>query len=100
MFALFVELNTKPDTHQRVDDLLRAMVATADAEPGVVVYAVNRPAERPDTFLLYELYRTRGDCEAHLQLPVIADALAQFETLLASPPNVTFCESAYLTAIR
>ena len=71
----------------------------ADAETGVVFCAVDRPDGRANTFFLYELYRTRAGWEEHLQISVIADALRQFETLLAIPPKITFCQGAFVTGV-
>lgn len=99
MFVLVVQLEAKPDSVKKLELLLKSMVELAAQEEGVVFYSVNRPQERQNTFLLYELYKTRSDWEAHLQLPLIKAALQEFESLLLTPPTITFCEPVFSTNV-
>lgn len=99
MFALFVELEAKPDCLERLEGLLKSMVELSEQESGTVYYSVNRPQERHNTFMLYELYRDRADLETHLQTPLLQEALQQFETLLMQPPKITPCNTVFTTRL-
>ncbi|CDX25030.1 hypothetical protein MPLB_630016 [Mesorhizobium sp. ORS 3324] len=45
--------------------------------------AVHRRKEDPNAFVVYELYRDAGACDAHLASPPVKQALERFETLLS-----------------
>jgi quinol monooxygenase YgiN len=55
-------------------------------------YAVHRQQADADALVLYELYRDRAAWEAHMALPAVQAVLQQFDTLLAQPPRLVFCD--------
>lgn len=99
MFVLLVELEAKTKSLQRLETVLKSMVELSEKEDGILYYSVNRPQERQNAIVLYELYKNRKAWEAHLQLPLIQEALSQFETLLAVPAKITFCETIFTTSL-
>lgn len=65
MFIVHVSVHVKPD---RIDDFKAATAANHRAslkEPGVLRFDVIQERERPDRFLLVEVYRTDEDPARH-----------------------------------
>lgn len=89
---LLVELQARPESCAPLLGLLAELTEIAATEAGVLVYAVNRCQDSATRFVLYELYRSRADWEAHLQLPGVKHALARFPELLAEEPRLVFGE--------
>ncbi|WP_295008491.1 putative quinol monooxygenase [uncultured Dechloromonas sp.] len=89
---LLVELQARPECCEELMALLEALTEIAATEAGVLVYAVNRSQDTPTHFVLYELYRSRAEWEAHLQLTGVKQALARFPELLTEEPKLLFGE--------
>lgn len=65
MFIVHVFIQVKPAD---VDDFIDATLKNAKAsvhEPGVIRFDVLQEKERPDHFLLVEVYRTKDDTARH-----------------------------------
>ena len=92
MLVLVVELKARPECRARLETVLRELVRTASSEAGILCYTVQQPEDRPETFILYECYRDRTAWQEHLALAAVSAALKEFETLLAAPAKVTFCQ--------
>lgn len=99
MFLLLAELNAKPSTASEVEFLLRELTSVARHEAGNMVYAVHRTRDTPNHFILYELYKDRNACDAHLASLPVQQALAKFESLLDVPPRIVFCDTVASTGI-
>jgi autoinducer 2-degrading protein len=73
VIALFVTLDVRPE---RRDDFLAAITAQGAAslerEPGCLHFDVCEDAERPNRFLLYEVYEDEAAFDAHGQTPHFA----------------------------
>jgi quinol monooxygenase YgiN len=97
MIALHAELRVGPEHHEQVLLELRALLALAAKEPDNLTYAIHRDG---DTLVLYELYRDRAACDAHLASPPVVAALSAFGDLLLEPPRVRITEllDAHLAA--
>lgn len=100
MFALLVELEAKADASETLETLLQAMLAASAGEPGTLLYCVHRVQQSHTRFALYELYRDEAAFAAHLQSAPIQQAMAQFDTLLQSPPRVTRCDQLWSTSAQ
>ena len=50
----------------RVREVLARMSGPSRLEPGCLVYRIQQKEDDPCVFLLYEVYRSRSDYEAHL----------------------------------
>lgn len=93
MFLLLAELNAKPSAAQEVEGILRELVGVARAEPGNLAYAVHRQQDKPDAFVVYELYQDRAACDLHLASRPVQQALQRFDALLAGAPRIVFCNT-------
>jgi quinol monooxygenase YgiN len=94
MIALHAELRVGPEHHNHVLFALQALLALAAKEPDNLIYAIHRDDDR-DTLVLYELYRDRAACDAHLASPAVVAALSAFSDLLLEPPRVQITELLY-----
>lgn len=99
MFLLLVELEANPVFFGELESVLRTLVSVSGLEAGTVYYAVHRPQEQQNIFLLYELYKDRAAWDTHLQSEPVQIALKQFEKMLARPPKITFCDTVSTTNI-
>lgn len=93
MFLLLAELNARPEAAQEVEGMLQGLTEVARGEPGNLVYAVHRQQDNRAAFVLYELYRDRAACDAHLASEPVQRVLQRFDTLLAAPPRIVFCDT-------
>ena len=71
MIVLMADYYTKEGKDDEVAAVLREMSAfcNSDQEPGCAMYIVNRAADDPRHFLLYEQYVDQAALEAHTQTP-------------------------------
>ncbi|NMM26539.1 MAG: antibiotic biosynthesis monooxygenase [Glaciimonas sp.] len=99
MFVLLVELEANPGFSGELENILRSLVNVAEKEAETVFYAVHRPLDSANSFVLYELYKDRSAWDAHLQSELVQKELKQFEALLAVPPKITFCETILTTSL-
>ncbi|HYD60734.1 MAG TPA: putative quinol monooxygenase [Noviherbaspirillum sp.] len=99
MLVLVVELEANPAFCEELESMLRSMVDASGQEAGTIFYAAHRVPERNNVFVLYERYKDRAALDMHLQSTVIQHALKRFETMLATPPKITFCETIATTAL-
>ncbi|NOU27702.1 MAG: antibiotic biosynthesis monooxygenase [Polyangiaceae bacterium] len=89
MISLHVELVAREGAENDVAKVLAGLRAETAGEAGSVVYAVHRKVDAPRVFLLYELYRDRAACEAHLATAAVTSALRRFSELLEGPPRIS-----------
>jgi quinol monooxygenase YgiN len=69
MYCLVARLVAREGEDEVVAAGLAANEADSRQEPGVVEWIVYRSTEDPRRFLLYELYGSAADLEAHRQTP-------------------------------
>lgn len=69
MLVVVARYKARPGNGDAVAQALRSVVGASREEPGCVLYTVNRSADEPDEFLLYERYGDERDLEAHRQTP-------------------------------
>ncbi|HET8869635.1 MAG TPA: putative quinol monooxygenase [Aquabacterium sp.] len=100
MHVLIVELNAKPEMRAELAALLERMTEVAGNEPGVVFYGVNQSRDARDHFVLCEMYEDEAAFNAHVQLPEIQLALAQFDSMLAEAPIIKRCDGLFATALQ
>lgn len=68
---------------ERIEALLRAVVAAAPAEPGCLAYIGHRDPGDARIFLLYEQYRDRAAYDAHMAAPYVQAAIDEGVPLLS-----------------
>ncbi|MBO9537208.1 putative quinol monooxygenase [Herbaspirillum sp.] len=98
MFVLLVELETDAARAAELESVLRSLAASARAEPGILFYAVQRPQGDPGRFILYEYYADKAAWETHLQYAPAKEQLDRFDSLLAAPPKLTFCDAVAISS--
>ncbi len=64
----------------------------SDAEPGCLMYIVNRNTENPRHFLIYEQYADQDALAAHLETPKAKDTLLAQEIPLLKHRERSFWE--------
>lgn len=77
----------------RGDDLWRAveeMFATAEQEPGTLVYAAHRDRDDADAVVMYELYRSDDALDEHGDSPAASRFGDALDELLGIEPEVWF----------
>ena len=67
MYVVAARYYTKEGAGDEVERILRGMIPIANAEPGCVLYTVNRSVDDPRRFLLYEQYRDEDGYRAHTE---------------------------------
>ncbi len=98
MFVLLVELEARPESVDALEAVLRTLVGLADQEAGTVFYALHRPPEQSNTFVLYEMYQDRAAWQTHCDSEPVARELQKFESLLALPAKISFLDPLQMTA--
>ncbi len=78
-----------------MEELLEALAPLldqADAEPGTLVYAMNRSSKEPDLLFFYEVYADRDAFHTHARSetmaaagPVLAELVAESEMVVGDP---------------
>ena len=69
-------------------EALRPLLDQAEAEPGTLVYSMNRSTKEPDLLFFYELYEDRDAFHTHARSETMAAAGPVLEELVAEPELV------------
>ncbi|WP_083885549.1 putative quinol monooxygenase [Nocardia thailandica] len=69
--ALVGFAHAEPERAADLRDLLLSFVAPTRAEDGALEYHFHEDANRPGTFVFYEVWRSGADLERHLALPAL-----------------------------
>lgn len=69
MYVVVARFVAKDGSGDQVAALLAEMTPSSKAEPGCRAYIVNRSADDPNTFLLYEQYVDAAAFDAHRDNP-------------------------------
>ncbi len=81
-FLLVVSLTAKEGRGADLIAAYRGAAAKSLAEPGCTSYALSRDAENPNSFLLYERWKSADALASHLEQPYTQAFIAQFGELL------------------
>jgi autoinducer 2-degrading protein len=87
MIVYCVEIHVKPENRQDFIDASKENAAATVQEQGNLRFDVNQRADRPDSFMFYEVYRDAAAIDAHKQTSHYAkwrDAVAPW---MAEPRN-------------
>jgi (4S)-4-hydroxy-5-phosphonooxypentane-2,3-dione isomerase len=68
--------------------ILEPVRAAAAEDPGTEAWSLHGDRSDPDLVFIYERYRDQEALEAHDQLPVLREAIAQVGAVLQGPPEV------------
>lgn len=99
MFVLLVELETDQARSGELESVLRSLVASAEHEPGILFYAVQRPQDEFERYILCEYYADKAAWETHMQLERVQEKLKCLDSLLKVPPKLTFCDAIATTSL-
>jgi quinol monooxygenase YgiN len=77
MIVLIAQHYAQEGKDDEVAELLRQMAeyCNSDAEPGCLLYIVNRATENPRHFLIYEQYADEDALAAHAETPMFKETL-------------------------
>jgi quinol monooxygenase YgiN len=73
MLTVIAQYQTEPGGGDSVAAILARHAAQTRAEPGCILFLVNRSEQEPDQFVLYEQYIDEAAFEAHRQSPHFRD---------------------------
>ncbi len=90
MSSIVATLTATPGAENKLEQILRDLVAATAKESGAVVYDIVRDDERPGVFVACERYRDANARSAHLASPHLARALELAGPYLAAEPSVRF----------
>jgi quinol monooxygenase YgiN len=89
-YTLLVILRAKPDRADDLNELLLRQVDQTRAEPGSVVYYLNRGRSDRTTFYFYEAYSSISAFRDHLDSPYIKRLLAELPPYLTTDVEMIF----------
>ena len=78
----------KPETRQKLQEILTAQVAPTRAEAGCLNYDFHVDASDPCVFIFYENWRSQADLSEHLTKPHLKPLLDRQGELLARPVDI------------
>ena len=78
----------KPETRERLQEILTGFVEPTRAEPGCLDYDFHVDAKDPCTFVFYENWVSRADLDWHLTQPHLKPLIDHADKLLARPVEI------------
>jgi quinol monooxygenase YgiN len=92
MIVLIAQHFAQEGKDDKVAELLRQMSAycNSNAEPGCLLYIVNRSSENPRHFLIYEQYADEAALAAHAETPMFRETLLGKEVPLLESRERSF----------
>lgn len=87
-FSLLVTLKVKAGQEAAFEAAFAPCLAATRKEPGCLAYQLNRDLDHPDTFVMYERFKSLAAIEEHGKTKYVADLLAKIGPMLAGEPQV------------
>jgi (4S)-4-hydroxy-5-phosphonooxypentane-2,3-dione isomerase len=94
--ALLSRVRAKEGQGEELIAAFRPVFEAAEREPGTLVYALNRAADDPELFWVYELYADDAAFAAHRDsaamaaaTPALAELIAEAEVIIGEPVAAT-----------
>jgi quinol monooxygenase YgiN len=66
-YVVCAKWRAKPGKEQRLEEIVRELIAPSRAEPGNLYYQPHRSPEDPQLFYLYEQYENEAGYQAHME---------------------------------
>ncbi|MEO0531171.1 MAG: putative quinol monooxygenase [Planctomycetota bacterium] len=88
-FVMLVQLKVPAGQGDALVEAMKVPTRETAKEPGNFAYQLSQDTERPDHYVLYEVWENVAALDSHLRQPYLNDLLAAFEKVLAEPPKVT-----------
>lgn len=80
--VLYAEFTARPETVERVDELIRGLAVEVRREPGNEVFSVYREEADPLRFFVFEVYRDEQAFQDHITADYGAVFNAELVTLI------------------
>ncbi|GGY30452.1 putative quinol monooxygenase [Pseudoduganella albidiflava] len=78
----------RPGQSAALGSALLSLVSLSRAEPGNLQYEICQAIDAPDTWLVFEQWRSRGDFDFHMATPYVTRFLAAVPDLCAGDPDL------------
>jgi quinol monooxygenase YgiN len=86
-FTMIVHLKVKDGVGKKVEVVFARAIPATHREKGCLAYELNRDAQQPTQYVLYERWQNLAALEIHLKSQHITALLGELGDLLASPPE-------------
>ncbi|MDB5307148.1 MAG: autoinducer-2 modifying protein LsrG [Gemmataceae bacterium] len=87
-FALIVTLKVKDGKGKELEAAARPCIAATKKEPGCIAYELNHDPEHPDTYVMYEKFKSIEAIAAHLAQKHTQTLLSTIGPLLEGGPQI------------
>jgi quinol monooxygenase YgiN len=87
---LIAVIRPRPEQAAEVEAHLRDLMAGTRAEAGCVYMELVLGADDPDTWFMFEKFRSRPDWEAHMRTEHVTSGNARLADLLREPTELQF----------
>jgi quinol monooxygenase YgiN len=87
-FTLLVTLRVKEGMGSKLEAAFAKATGPTHKEKGCVAYDLNRDAEKPDHYVLYERWKSLADLESHLKADHTRALLDEIHDLTAAQPEL------------
>jgi quinol monooxygenase YgiN len=81
---MLIEAKIQPERRAELIEALREYLPLVRAEPGAVAFHVNERKDNPDTFVFYEIYKSKAAQDFHLQQDFTKKFLAMLRSAQAA----------------
>ena len=85
--ALIARFRVRAGAGPRIENAFAEASAQTASEAGVLAYQLHREPNNPDSFVVYERWRSLDDLEAHLRTPYIAALRAEIDAVMDGQPD-------------
>ncbi|WP_433679059.1 putative quinol monooxygenase [Nocardia sp. CA-119907] len=99
LYALVGFARPKPERAAELRELLLSLVAPTRAEDGALEYHFHEDKNDPDTFVFYEVCRSKAELDRHLALPHVPPVSPIDRVPDQSPDHVAQCRARRATGI-
>lgn len=87
-FAITVEFNVKAGKEKDFEAAFRPCLKATRKEPGCVAYHLNRDPDNPQTYIMYEQFRSVAALEAHMKEKHTETLLAAVGPMCEGAPKI------------
>lgn len=88
-FVMLVQLQVRPGQNAALVEAMKTPTRETTKEPGNSAYQLSQDTERPNHYVLYEVWQNVAALDSHLTQPYLVELLTAFDNVLAEPPKVT-----------
>lgn len=88
LLTVVATITARPDTVDKVKELLSAILEPTRTEDGCVAYTLHQGAADPTTFVFYEVWRDQAALGVHAGSLSMREGLKALGALLAGPPVI------------